>query len=345
MPDLINRMKPLLLLVAVLGLASAAQAQYAGSFARFGFGARAISMGGALTADVFGGASPYHNAALAPDLPGQALDVSAALMSYDRELQHLQLSAPLRPNAGIAVGLVHAGVSGIDGRDGSGYHTEDYSTDEFGFFVAFGTRFSERIAAGIGLRLYRFDLFEGVDAPTSLGISLGVTGKVTENLAVAVAADDLLAKYDWDTSGVLGSAGNSRTDQFPVRLRAGAAYRLGENGIITAEVETQMQTVETERVTGVGTTAGVPSPTVMQEDLRFADVLFRVGGEYWLADPIGVRVGYDRLGASSFGAATPSAGFALRQQFGDLDARLDYAVVLEPFATGTMHVLTLHVEL
>src|SRR5690606_7090108 len=111
----------------------------------------------------------------------------------------------------------------------------------FGFFVAFGTRFSERIAGGIGLRLYRADLFEGVDAPTSLGLSLGVTGMITENLAVAFAADDLLAKYDWDTSGLLGSAGGANTDRFPVRLRAGAAYRLGEKGVVSAEVETQVQ--------------------------------------------------------------------------------------------------------
>ena len=339
-------MKSVFLLVLLAALAGAdVRAQYAGAFARYGFGARAISMGGALTADVFGGSSPYHNPALAPNLPGQALDVSAAFMAFDRELQHLQLSAPLRPNAGIAVGLVHAGVSGIDGRDGSGYHTDDYSTDEFGFFVAFGTRFSERIAGGVGLRLYRASLFEGLDAPTSLGISLGLTGKITENLAIGFAADDLLAKYDWDTASVVSSGGGASTDHFPVRLRAGAAYRLGTQGLVTAEVETQVQSVETDVVTGVGTTAGVPAPTVTQEDLRFADVLVRVGAEYWLADPIGLRVGYDRLGADAFGAATPSVGFALRQQFGDLDARLDYAAVLEPFATGTMHVLTLHVEL
>ncbi|HLT47969.1 MAG TPA: hypothetical protein VK002_12120, partial [Rubricoccaceae bacterium] len=114
-------MKRLLLpLCLALLVAAPASAQYAGAFARYGFGARALSMGSALTADVFGGASPYHNPALAPDVPQQALEASAAYMTFDRQLQHLQFAAPLRPRAGIAGGIVHAGVSEIDGRDGSG---------------------------------------------------------------------------------------------------------------------------------------------------------------------------------------------------------------------------------
>lgn len=337
-------MHRLLLTLALLAATPAASAQYAGAFARFGFGARAVSMGNALTADVFGGASPYHNAALAPFTPTQNLELSAALLTFDRELQYLQFATPLRPRAGIAGGVVHAGVSGIDGRDGSGYHTEDYSTDEYAFFVAFGTRFSERFAGGIGLRLYRADLFDGVSAPTSLGLSVGLSGMLSENLAVAVAADDLLAKYDWDTSEVLGEAGGGITDRFPVRLRAGAAFRLpNQRATLHAEVETQVQTAEVRTVTGVGTTAGIPTPTVSREELRFSEVQLRLGAEAWLAEPFGVRLGYDRLGAGEFGEALPAAGFALRQRFGELDARLDYAAALEP--TGLMHVLTLHVEL
>ena len=337
-----------LVLLAFLFLfgATAAHAQYAGSFARFGFGARAISMGGALTADVFSGASPYHNPALAPALPTQALEVSAALMTFDRQLQHLQFGTPLRPRAGIAGGIVHGGVTGIDGRDGSGYHTEDYATNEYAFFLAFGIRISERVAGGIGMRLYRADLFEGVSPPTSLGVSLGLTGKVTDDLAIGLAVDDLLAKYDYDTSDVLGSGGGAGTDRFPVRVRAGASYRVaGGRGVINAEVETQVQTTEVASITGIGSTVGLPSPEVTSEELRFSDVQFRIGGELWLAEPFAVRVGYDRLGAGQFGEAVPSVGFALRQQLGDLDAQIDYAAVLEPFATGTMHVLTLHLEL
>jgi len=340
-------MKPLLLpLCLALFVAAPASAQYAGAFARYGFGARALSMGSALTADVFGGASPYHNPALAPDVPQQALEASAAYMTFDRQLQHLQFAAPLRPRAGIAGGIVHAGVSEIDGRDGSGYHTEDYATDEYLFFVAFGVRFSSRLTGGVGLRLYRSDLFEGVRPPTSLALSVGLTARLSERLALGFAADDLLAKYDWDTSDVLGAGAGAVTDRFPTRLRAGAAYQVaGGRGVVSAEVEAQLETAEFREVSGIGTDIGFPVVEVTREELRLSTVMLRVGGELWLAEPFAVRVGYDRLGVGDFGEAMPSAGFALKQRFGDLDARLDYAALLEPYGAGTMHSVTLHLGL
>ena len=342
MNHLMNR----LLLAACLLAPLTAHAQYAGAFARYGFGARALSMGSALTADVFGGASPYHNPALAPDLPQQALDASAALMTFDRQLQHLQFAAPLQPRAGIAGGIVHAGVSDIDGRDASGYHTQDYATDEYLFFLTFGVRFSSRVTAGVGLRLYRSDLFDGVRPPTSLGLSVGLTAKLSERLALGVAADDLLAGYDWDTSDVLGEGAGGVSDAFPTRLRAGAAYSLaGGRGVVSAEVEAQLETAEIREVRGIGTSVGFPVVEVSREELRLSTVLLRVGGELWLAEPFALRAGYDRLGAGDFGEALPSAGFAIKQRFGDLDARVDYAAMLEPYGVGTMHSVTLHLGL
>lgn len=335
-----------LILAACLFASVPAHAQYAGAFARYGFGARAISMGSALTADLYGGASPFHNPALAPDVPQQALEASAAYLTFDRQLQHLQFAAPLRPRAGVAGGIAHSGVTEIDGRDASGYHTEDYATDEYTFFLAFGVRLSSKLTAGVGLRLYRADYFEDVRPPTSLGLSLGLTARLSERLALGFAADDLLAKYDWDTSDVLGAASGGVSDRFPARLRAGAAYSLADGrGSLHAEVEAQVVTAEYTEVTGIGTGSGFPVVEATQRDVRLADVFVRAGAELWLAEPFAVRAGYDRLGAGDFGEAVPSAGFAVRQRLGDLDARLDYAAVLEPYAVGTMHVVTLHLGL
>ncbi|MEM9997150.1 MAG: hypothetical protein AAF809_05570 [Bacteroidota bacterium] len=329
-----------LLLVVVPEL----RAQDAGSFARFGFGARSLGMGGALTADVFGGASPYHNPALAPMMPGQNIEGSVALLSMDRQLQMIQFASPLRPRAGIAGGIVRGGVSGIDGRDGSGNPTEVYSTDEFAFFLAFGVRFGERISGGLGLRLYRANLFEGVDPVNSLGLSFGLTAMVTENLALALAVDDLLARYAWDTSDAF-AGGTSTTDRFPVRLRLGGAYRLLEGrGTLTAEVEVRARRVEV-RTTEVQFDGGTPIARERDDELSLSQAQVRLGGEYWIAEPFGVRAGYDRLGTGAFGESTPSLGFALRQQLGELDARFDYAAVLEPFAGGLGHFLSLSVNL
>jgi hypothetical protein len=65
----------------------------------------------------------------------------------------------------------------------------------------------------------------------------------------------------------------------------------------------------------------------------------------WLADPIGIRIGVDRLGDGGFDTARPAIGFALRQRFTDLDARIDYTAALEPYGTGILHMATVRLGL
>src|SRR5690606_18269618 len=153
-------------LIATIAVPLDSAAQATGMFSRLGFEARGMAMGNALVADASGHTSPYYNPALAPELTAQHLGFSAALMRLDRQLQFVQLGAPLAPRAGVAVGLIHAGVSKIDGRDNSGFHTQNLSTNEFALFMAFGLRFDERIAGGIALQLFRTDLLAQVDAVT-----------------------------------------------------------------------------------------------------------------------------------------------------------------------------------
>lgn len=333
------------LLAFLLFAAAPASAQYAGSYARLGFGARGIAMGGGLVADVFSGASPYYNPALAPRVERQGLDAAAGFLSFDRSLQYLQFAFPLPPRAGAAVGVVRAGVENIDGRDNSGYHTDDLSTEEYVIFAAFGARLSERVSGGLGLRFYHADLFEDVDPVVTLALSLGLAAQVSENLAFGLAVDDLLARYQWDTSDAFGDAGTQTTDRFPVRVHVGGAYRLaGGRGTITAEVETQITAVErrTERVSEI---EGIPTVFTEEDRLRLSEVRLHLGGEYWLAQPFGVRLGVDRFGADGFDSASPAAGFAVRQPLGDIAARLDYTAVLEPYGLGVVHFVAVHLDL
>ncbi len=338
-------MKHTLWLVLLLCFAAPASAQYAGSYARLGFGARGIAMGGGLVGDVFSGASPYYNPALAPRIERQGLDAAAGFLSLDRSLQYLQFAFPLPPRAGAAVGIVRAGVENIDGRDNSGYHTDDLSTQEYAIFAAFGARLSQRVSGGLGLRFYHADLFDGVDPVVSLSLSLGLAAQVSENLAFGLAVNDLLARYQWDTSDAFGDGGKQTTDRFPVRFQFGGAYRLaGGRGTITAEVESQVASAErrTERVSEIG---GVPTIFRTSDKLRLSEARFRLGGEYWLVQPFGIRAGVDRLGADGFEGASPAVGFAVRQPLGEIAARIDYTAVLEPYGLGVMHLVAVHLDL
>ncbi len=323
-----------------------ATAQGPGAFARFGMGARAAVMG-AQAADVFGGASPYHNPALAPFQPGQGVEISGALLSFDREWQAVQIGAPLRPRAGIAAGVVRGAVTGIDGRDASGYATGEFDTSELGFFVAFGTQFSEKISAGIGFRIYRSDLVAAIRPPTALGVNLGVALRPTERLAIGLVAEDLFAAYNWNASP---AGGGTVKDRFPTRFRGGAAYLLGPASgagktILAAEVEAQVRSAEARTPGGIGTAGGFPIEQTDTADLRLADVMARVGIEHRIAEPLALRLGVDRLFLGDLAEVRPSAGFSVSPKLGELDMRIDYAAALEPFGTGVAQTATLRLNL
>jgi hypothetical protein len=321
-----------------------AAGQSVGAFTRIGFGARGIGLGNALVADRSGNASAFYNPALAPFARGQQLELATAFMRFDRQLQHLQFGSPLE-KAGIAAGLVHAGVSSIDGRDSNGFHTEDLSTDEFAFFLGFGLRLTERVSAGINLQLFRSDLFDALSAETSIGLDIGVAAAVTEDLTLGLVFDDLLAKYKWDTSGLFGGAGGSTTDRFPTRIRLGAAYELpGGRARVLAELESRISSLDYREV-NVELVGDVPLETVDERIVDLQTTHVRFGAEYDLHRSLVVRVGVDRIGFDELSEIRPGAGFTVEQDVGSLRAGFDYVFQLEPYAVGTFHMIALRIFL
>ncbi len=331
------------LLLATLLTPAAAHAQ-AGIFSRMGFGARGVSMGNALVADASGLSSPYYNPALAVFTTRQNIEASAALLNQGRELQFLQLSAPLPPRAGAAVGLIHAAVTGIDGRDGSGFSTGELRTDEFAFFVAFGLRMSGRLSGGLGLQVFRNQLHPDLRPSLAIGVDAGLVYEVTDALHLGLALDDLLARYTYDTSRIYSEGGKSTTDNFPVRLRLGARYTRGPLAL-NAEFEQRLsQRQFVERTTELRGGQIVLAST----STGFTDAAQRVrlGTEYRLAEAFSLRGGLDGIGADGVGAALrPSLGFGIEQEAGPLVLRGSYGFALQPYGTGGMHLVTLQVLL
>jgi hypothetical protein len=342
-----------LVLVLTVLLAAPASAQGAAPFARMGLGARSLALPSQV-ADVSGMASPYLNPALAPFQPSQGVELSAGLLAFDRTWEAVQVGAPLQPASGFAAGVVHGGVENIDGRDASGFPVDaptadgTYATDEYAFFAAFGIRFSDAVSGGLGLRLYRTELLPGVRAPTAIGVSAGLTARLSDRLVVGAAVDDLFARYEWNASGAVSA---SETDYFPIRLRGGASYGLGTlpsgrpRAVLAAEAELSIQRADATRPTGVDVVGTDPVSRSETTDYTLADAIGRVGAEVWATEAIAFRAGLDRVGAGEAGELRPAAGFGLAQRFGELDARIDYAAVLEPFGTGVMHMATVRLGL
>ena len=335
----------LLVLLWVGGTGTAAYGQEvgAGAFSRLGFDARGVALGNALVASTSSDASPYYNPALLPTASGQRVSGSAALLAYDRQLQSLEFTTPLGPTAGVGLGLIHGGVSDIDGRNADGVRTETLSTDEFALSLSFGNRFGERLSAGVSFTLYQSDVLPEADPVRGFGLGLGLAVEVSSQLKLAARVTDLLAKYEWDTSSLNG---NSRTDRFPVRLQMGGSYTLLDGRVeLLGEVESRFVGRDRTVVDRVIPTSGGPRQETRTESVLLHGLRGRLGASYRPIDVLALRVGLDRVGVDGVEGLRPSAGFGLRQQLGELDVRLGYAVALEPYVRTAMHLGTIEIFL
>lgn len=332
------------LLAVLLGPGpAAAQEVGAGAFSRLGFDARGIAMGNALVATASADVSPYYNPALLPQASGQRVAGSAALLAYDRQLQSLEFTTPLGPTAGVGLGLIHAGVGNIDGRDANGVHTETLSTDEFSLSLSFGNRFAERLAVGASLSLYQSDVVPDAGPVRGFGVDLGVAYRVSSRLQVAGAVTDLLAKYDWSTGAVGGA---SRTDRFPVRARLGGSYEWRDGRLrVVGEVEARFVGRDRQVPSGVTTTSTGPRQETRTKSVLRRGLRGRVGAAYRPVEILTLRAGVDRIGVRGGDGLRPAAGFGLRQQVGELDLRLSYAAALEPNVRTLMNVGSLEIFL
>ena len=313
-----------------------------GAFSRLGFGARGMALGNALVADPSADVSPHYNPALLSSASGQRVSASAALLSFDRELQFLEFAAPLGPTAGIGLSLIHAGVNDIDGRNADGARTETLSTDEFALSLAFGNRFADRLAVGTTLTLYQSDLLPEVDPVRGFGVDLGVRVQATDRLSVAATVKDLLARYEWDAAPV---GGGRHTDRFPVRVQVGGSYALLDERLrVLAEVESRY-TTRARRNRQTLVTSGGPQARTRTASFLLHDLRGRVGAAYRPLEVLRIRVGVDRLGVNDTGGLRPSAGFGVRQSIGDLDLRVSYAATLEPYVRTVMNTGTVELFL
>ncbi len=300
----------------------------AGAFTRLGFGARGMGMGNALTAVNHGIISSQYNPALTPFQEGHVLYGNYGLLALDRRLNHISYTQSIRLKrpgtrstddapvsiAGVSAGWINAGDANIQGYDSDGFKTDVLSVFENQFFLNFGNRFTDRLSAGFNVKFYYSGLYEGVTS-SGFGVDIGFHYIVTSELSAAFVVQDLLTKYKWDTGQLYGpERGNTTDDPFARVLRAGLAYTRQDLGLtVAADIESFDEKV----------------------------LLARLGAEYAIAEQFSVRAGVDRLNLTDDGIdLRPSAGFSVSQPFGGLTPVISYAIVLEPVAPTSTHVLS-----
>ncbi len=298
----------------------------AGIFSRLGFGARGMGMGNAMTAVIQNDVSGYYNPAALSFLEQRVASTSYAMLSLDRSLNTLYYAMAIErtvdsnvivpkkfPSAGIAFGIINAGVRNIDGRDNDGFHTENYSTSENQFALSFALRTSEKLSFGISTKIYYYSLFEKINT-TSLGLDFGILYQASQQFIIGITFKDFLAKYKWDTSTLYGQQGNSTTEKFPLLRTIGLTYILPSSfGIVSAEFENS----------------------------NVATSIVRAGTEIHVIDALSLRAGIDHWNLKNHKQAAPTFGLTVRTSTFGWQQALHYAYVVEPYGLFAMHTLSL----
>ena len=287
----------------------------AGAATRMGFGARGMAMANALTAARDGDQTGYYNPALVPFQTHPSALLSAGFLPLDRNLNFASYTQSIKPTGGFSLALINAGVSIIEGRSSDGRVTDTYSTSENEFLFTFGTKLRPQFAVGVSAKILYYSLFEGVKS-TTVGFDLGILYVPADEWSVGIVVADLNSKYKWDTSELYGSEGNTTVDRFPLRRKIAVCYSPKFlKGQIAGEVE------------WIGTV-----------------LVSRIGTEIALHENVAFRGGIDQIDFGGKINAKPSIGFSVQTAVGSVRPTIDYGYILEPYASGGIHMLSVQVS-
>lgn len=304
--------------------------QFAGAPFRVGHSAYAMSLGNAMTASG-NPAMSYFNPALAASAQSKQIEVSTALMSFDRTLSGLTFTTNLPPAAGLTIGLVHSGVSDFDGRTLSGYPTERFGIYEAQIFTHFGIRVGEKTQLGVGIKFSMADYGNNVDPATSVSLDLGMRRQVADNVAWGITAQDLIGSYTWNTQELWGTVGsNQQIDKFPTRLKTGLEYTIDPINVVAyGELERRVLFASYDEVS-LSTSLGEPFVVRETVDISNKEDVFRFGAEWFAHERVRVRAGWqsdDRW----------ATGFSLIIPLDRYIPVIDYTVASEPGRVSILH--------
>jgi hypothetical protein len=310
-----RRFLPVSILVLLSAMSAVAQiGGEPGAFSRFGYGARGMGMGNAMTAVAVGELVGYYNPAAIPWTRERYASASFGILSLDRRLNFLTYGQGLPPVAGISLGIINAGVSNIDGRDDDGEQTGPLSTSENQIFLSFGAQLMKDLSIGLNIKIYLYHLYTDLNSTTA-GVDIGALYRISDGLMVGLTVKDLGSKYKWDSTPLYGLDGVNVEQNFPTLVALGASFVLPDTiALLSAEVEF----------------AGSKSR------------IGRAGIEVPIIPEIEIRAGIDRIDLIQKGnGVRPAFGFTLRDFLNDWTPAVTYAYVIEPFAPSGLHMISL----
>ncbi|MCR9131969.1 MAG: hypothetical protein NXI08_05330 [bacterium] len=319
---------------------------FAGAAFQSGFGPRGMAMSNAMGASTSEGVYPYYNPALAAVFQEHnQIDLSVSSMDFDRVYQNAGVHVQLPPNAGIAFGLIRAGVKDIDARSLSGYPNGTFDISEYQLNTAFGIRFSPKFYGGVGIKLNYANYHEELSPATAVGLDLGFLYLLNESFNIGLSIQDLFANYTWNSGDLYGqSQSRNVVNNFPTRIKWAVSYQ-NKQFSINSEYELQVYSSEfTDNEIFIGD-SDTPVSISTIETLNTNSGQFKIGGLWHAHERFTLRAGYRIADTKTEGSNALSAGFSVHLPFDRFSPSIDYAFVREPFGVSNFHVFALRLHL
>lgn len=290
-----------------------------GDFMRMGLGADRVAMGDCGVASVQSGAGWYYNPASLPYLQRPIASIGYRWMSLDRSIMYAGISLPVKPNAGLAFGVLRSGVDNIDGRDSNGEHFDMLSFSNNLIHGSFALMPHKRVGIGISIKWMISAVPDILDDDKNLyaygiGIDLGMRVRVLSNFNLGLQLRELNAKYSWESSEVWGDDTSAKEDTFPMIVRLGGEWEPLHDLTLVAELLVNSQDIG--------------------DDSEAFDPHFGAEWRYPVDNDkkLKLRAGYN--------GDTITFGMGLQFDVSGVRANFNYAFLIEPVAPGSSHMVS-----
>lgn len=314
-----------------------------GSFARIGFGPRALSMSNAVLSVPEMGTFGFYNPAISAGTYKKEIEMGSSIMNFDRSLHTVALNFRLPPSAGISAMFMNAGVDHIDGRTLSGYPTENLSTNDYYFHAAFGVKAKENFWLGAGLKFILSDYHQEISSSLAFGLDVGFIWKTTEKFYLAGAIRDILLSHLWNSSDLYGGLEQANSgNNFPTTFSLGGSYRFLENRLIISS--DLLITYYKSQITNRGISVDYLSPTEQAERTEAGSSVFGLqsGLSYLIHDRFRISAGYANRDINGFSNQHLfSSGFSLFLPLDRYSPSIEYAVNREPNVGTFIHTFSI----
>lgn len=314
---------------------------------RMGSNPRIMGIGNAYVAGSHLGIYAQYNPALASKTSFNQIDLSGAILSYNRNLASASATFPLPPNAGLQITATYAGVSNFDGRTPSGYHTETFSTHDLQASATFGLQLNPKMAIGLTARFLTARYNPDVPAPTSFGADIGFRYILTDHTAIGFSVQDLLSEFTWDTQELYNTPGSiQQKDALPTRLKFGLQHLMPDQQLaLFLEFEHRIQSSQTYILSNI-IENGRPLNRITSSTESFSSNYFRIGANWTAHERIDLRAGWQSGDLEFIGISQRfSGGFTLKLPFDLYRPEIDYVFMREPQGVSWLHMFAIRLHI